>query len=153
MMDMRRGDDWRKAMLAVAAAVLTLAWLVPMPAVAIDDSVLTEVHAVGFITDEQFKQFKARREVIVIAIKNGHAEPSEIKADTNTVIVFENQDKDEPHFLYITPDPNNDLQARVLTGMIKPGTRWAASFTSGEYPFHCARHGDAKEERGRIVVE
>lgn len=144
--------DMRRYMIA-AAAVLTMAWFTPMPAAAIDDSVLTEVHAVGFITDEQFKQFKARREVIVITIKNGRAEPSEVKADTNTLIVFENQDKDEPHFLYVTPDPNNDLKARVLTGMIKPGTRWAASFTSGEYPFHCARHNDAKEERGRIVVE
>lgn len=152
MRDMRRGDEWRKTVLAVAAA-LTLACFAPTPAVAIDDSVLTEVHAVGFITDEQLKQFKARREVVVITIKDGRAAPSEIKVNTNTVVVFENQDKDEPHFLYITPDPNNDLQARVLTGMIKPGTRWAASFTSGEYPFHCARHVDAKEERGRIVVE
>jgi plastocyanin len=151
-MDMRSGDVWRWNMIA-AAAVLASAWLAPMPAVAIDDSVLTEVHAVGFITDEQLKQFKARREVIVIAIKDGHAEPSEIKATKSTVVVFENQDKDDSHFLYITPDPNNDLKARVLTGMIKPGTRWAASFTSGEYPFHCARHGNAKEEAGRIVVD
>ena len=149
---MRSGDVWRWNMIA-AAAVLASAWLAPMPAVAIDDSVLTEVHAVGFITDEQLKQFKARREVIVIAIKDGHAEPSEIKATKSTVVVFENQDKDDSHFLYITPDPNNDLKARVLTGMIKPGTRWAASFTSGEYPFHCARHGSAKEESGRIVVD
>ena len=152
MMDMRSGDKWRRNMLAASAA-LTLAWLVATPAVAIDDSVLTEVHAVGFITDEQLKQFKARREVVVIAIKDGRAEPSKIKATKSTVVVFENQDKDDSHFIYITPDPNNDLQARVLTGMIKPGTRWAASFTSGEYPFHCARHGNAKEEAGRIVVD
>lgn len=152
MMDMRSGDGWRRTMIAAAAA-LTLAWLGATPAVAIDDSVLTEVHAFGFITDEQLKQFKARREVVVIAIKDGRAVPSEIKANPNTVVVFENQDRDEPHFLYVTPDPNNDLKARVLTGMIKPGTRWAATFTSGEYPFHCARHGDAKEESGRIVVD
>jgi plastocyanin len=151
MMDMRRGGGWRRTVIALAAA-LTLACLVAKPAVAIDDSVLTEVHAFGFVTDEQLKQFKARREVIVIAIKDGRAEPSEIKATTNTLVVFENQDQDEPHFLYVTPDPNNDLQARVLTGMIKPGTRWAATFTSGEYPFHCARHANAKEESGRIVV-
>lgn len=152
MMDMRSGNGWRRAMIAAAAAV-TLAWLVATPAVAIDDSVLTEVQAFGVITDAQMKQFQARREVVVVTIKGGRAEPSEIKANRNTVVVFENQDKDEPHFLYITPDPNNDLKARVLTGMIKPGTRWAASFTSGEYPFHCARHGDAKDERGRIVVD
>jgi plastocyanin len=91
--------------------------------------------------------------VVVIAIKDGRAEPSEIKATKNTVVVFENQDQGDSHFIYITPDPNNDLKARVLTGMIKPGTRWAASFTSGEYPFHCARHGNAKEEAGRIVVD
>ena len=151
MRGMRSGDKWRRNMIA-AAAVMTLAWLVPAPAVAIDDSVLTEVHAVGFITDEQLKQFQARREVIVIAIKDGRATPSEIKATKSTVVVFENQDKDDSHFIYITPDPNNDLKARVLTGMIKPGTRWAATFTSGEYPFHCARHAAAKEESGRIVV-
>jgi plastocyanin len=151
-MDMRSGGVWRWNMIAVAA-VLALAWLAPMPAIAIDDSVLTEVHAVGFITDEQLKQFRARREVVVIAIKDGRAEPSEIKATKNTVVVFENQDQGDSHFIYITPDPNNDLKARVLTGMIKPGTRWAASFTSGEYPFHCARHGNAKEEAGRIVVD
>lgn len=149
---MRSGGVWRWNMIAVAA-VLALAWLAPMPAIAIDDSVLTEVHAVGFITDEQLKQFRARREVVVIAIKDGRAEPSEIKATKNTVVVFENQDQGDSHFIYITPDPNNDLKARVLTGMIKPGTRWAASFTSGEYPFHCARHGNAKEEAGRIVVD
>jgi plastocyanin len=151
MTDMRRGDEWRWSMVA-AAALLALAWLVPAPAVAIDDSVLTEVQSFGFITDAQLKQFKARREVVVIAIKDGRAEPSEIKATRSTVVVFENQDQDESHFLYFTPDPNNDLQARVLTGMMKPGTLWAASFTSGEYPFHCARHANAKEERGRIVV-
>lgn len=151
MTDMRRGDEWRWSMVA-AAALLALAWLVPAPAVAIDDSVLTEVQSFGFITDAQLKQFKARREVVVIAIKDGRAEPSEIKATRSTVVVFENQDQDESHFLYFTPDPNNDLQARVLTGMMKPGTLWAASFTSGEYPFHCARHANAKEESGRIVV-
>lgn len=148
---MRSGGGWRRNMITAVTA-LTLAWLVATPADAIDDSVLTEVHAFGFITDEQLKQFKARREVVVIAIKDGRAVPSEIKANTNTVVVFENQDQDDSHFLYVTPDPNNDLKARVLTGMIKPGTRWAATFTSGEYPFHCARHGNAKEERGRIVV-
>lgn len=149
---MRRGDTWRKNIIAASAA-LALAWLTATPAVAIDDSVLTEVHAFGFITDAQLKQFQARREVVVIAIKDGRTQPSAIKVNTNTLVVFENQDKDEPHFLYITPDPNNDLQARVLTGMIKPGTRWAATFTSGEYPFHCARHANAKEESGRIVVD
>lgn len=149
---MRSGDRWRRTMIA-AAAVLTLAWLGATPAVAIDDSVLTEVEAFGFITDAQLKQFKARREVVVVTIKGGHAEPSTIKANRSTVVVFENQDKDEPHFLYFTPDPNNDLKARVLTGMIQPGARWAASFTSGEYPFHCARHTDAKGESGRIAVD
>ena len=151
MRGMRSGDKWRRIMIAASAA-LALAWLGATPAAAIDDSVLTEVHAFGFITDAQLKQFQARREVVIITIKDGRASPSQIKATTNTLVVFENQDKDEPHFLYITPDPNNDLQARVLTGMIKPGTRWAATFTSGEYPFHCARHANAKEESGRIVV-
>ena len=152
MMGMRSGDKWLKNMIVVAA-ILILTWFVATPAVAIDDSVLTEVEAFGFITDAQLKQFKARREVVVVMIKDGRAAPSEIKANRNTVVVFENQDKDDSHFLYFTPDPNNDLKARVLTGMIKPGTRWAASFTSGEYPFHCARHANAEEERGRIVVD
>lgn len=152
MMGMRGGEKWRKHMI-VASAALTLSWFVASPAAAIDDSVLTEVQAFGFITDAQLKQFQARREVVLVTIKDGRAAPSEIKATRNTVVVFENQDKDESHFLYFTPDPNNDLKARVLTGMIKPGVRWAASFTSGEYPFHCARHVDAKEERGRIVVD
>jgi plastocyanin len=152
MIEMFSRDDLRRKMIATAA-ILTLPWLVISPAVAIDDSVLTEVEAFGFITDAQLKQFKARREVVVVTIKDGRAAPSEIKATRNTVVVFENQDEDEPHFLYFTPDPNNDLKARVLTGLIKPGTRWAASFTSGEYPFHCARHAHAEEERGRIVVD
>lgn len=152
MMGMLTGDKWR-GMLIVASAALTLSWFVVSPAAAIDDSVLTEVQAFGFLSDTQLKQFQARREVVVVTIKDGHAEPSEIKANRNTVVVFENQDKDDSHFLYFTPDPNNDLKARVLTGMIKPGTRWAASFTSGEYPFHCARHADAKDERGKIVVD
>jgi hypothetical protein len=145
-------DDLRKKMIA-AAAILTLTWVVVSPAVAIDDSVLTEVEAFGLITDAQLKQFKARREVVVVTIKDGRAVPSEIKATRNTVVVFENQDEDDSHFLYFTPDPNNDLKARVLTGMIKPGIRWAASFTSGEYPFHCARHANAEEESGRIFVD
>lgn len=152
MIGMRSAGKSRRIMI-VASAALTLSWFLAAPAAAIDDSVLTEVEAFGFLSDAQLKQFKARREVIVVTIKDGYAQPSEIKASRSTVVVFENQDKDESHFLYFTPDPNNDLKARVLTGMIKPGTRWAASFTSGEYPFHCARHLDAKDERGRIVVD
>jgi len=117
---------------------------------AIDDSVLTEVNALGLINDKQFEQLKARREVVVIGIKDGETDTKEIRVTPNTVVVFENQEATEKHFIYLTPDPNNDLAANVLTEMIEPGGRWAASFTSGEYPFYCARHPDNEEEKGRI---
>ena len=151
MMDRRIS---RRRLLQMVTAGGLASWVATTGAAqAIDDSVLTEVSAFGLIDDAQFEQLKARREMSVIEIKGGQVQPADVHVGTATVVVFHNVDAEDQHFIYITPDPNNDLAARVLTGMITPGGRWAATFTNGEYPFHCATHADHTAEAGRIYVQ
>lgn len=136
----------------VVWGVAVLGGLLAQAASAIDDSVYTELNAFGLIDEAQYEKIKARQEVVVVPIKDGRVGAQEVRGNTRTVIVFENQDSEEKHFLYIEPDENNDLKAKALTEMIGPGARWAATFTSGEYPFRCARHPDRKDEGGKIYI-
>jgi hypothetical protein len=144
--------DRRHRLRNILICAAALLGLLAEAATAIDDSVYTEINAFGLIDETQYKKIKARQDVVVIPIKDGRVGKPEVHVNTRTVVVFENQDKREEHFLYIEPDENNDLNAKALTEMIGPGVRWAATFTSGEYPFRCARHPDRKAESGRIFV-